>query len=354
MRLPWSRQHDVICPHCLAEFAAGKMRYRDDRGTLYDRPPRRVDGAVDKVCPHCGRTLPLTSGDFPSILIGLAGGRASGKSTYVGTLVHQIRNEVGARFGCTLQALDTETQRRYETEFALPLWEHGHEVQETALNASPLLYEMRFLGAGGSSTARGAVTLAFYDTAGEAFEQMRDISTRTPYLDRVGGLILFIDPLQAPEVREQVTDTGRLPPLVPESRPSRVVTNIASVLRQRGLLEDGRPFRTPVAVTLTKSDVLRDIGLIEPQNRWLDRGEIHDGVFDPELHEGLKQMWEERIRKWAPAAHQAVSVNFQHYAFFGVSATGCSPDEFGNYPEIAPWRVEEPLLWLLWKLGLAA
>ncbi len=37
-------------------------------------------------------------------------------------------------------------------------------------------------------------------------------------------------------------------------------------------------------------------------------------------------------------------------AFFGLSALGCNPDELnGTVPIVAPMRVEDPFLWLLYK-----
>jgi hypothetical protein len=343
---------DVICPHCLAEYTAREMCYRDDLGNIYQKRPRRVDGVLDKVCPECDQNLPLTSGRFPSMLVGLVGARGSGKSTYVGALVHQIRHAVGARFGCTLQALDTATQNRYHSEFSLQLWEQQQEIPPTSDNAAPLLYEMRFHGRD-TRRARGAVTLALYDTAGEAFEQMSDIAMRTPYLDRVSGLVLLIDPLQADEIRDQVMARASLPEQDVERRPLRLVENVASVLRQRGLMHGPRQFQTPVAVTVSKADVLTNLGLVRADEAWNDRDLIHDGSYDPRLHRELSEMWEQRVLEWAPRAHNAIKVNFAETAFFGVTATGCSSDENRRYPEVSPWRVEEPLLWLLHRLGVA-
>ena len=41
------------------------------------------------------------------------------------------------------------------------------------------------------------------------------------------------------------------------------------------------------------------------------------------------------------------------YAFFGVSATGCASNKTTHlYPFVSPWRVEDPLMWLLAELGV--
>jgi hypothetical protein len=48
-----------------------------------------------------------------------------------------------------------------------------------------------------------------------------------------------------------------------------------------------------------------------------------------------------------------VRLGFRTHAFFGVSATGCEIDPATRrYPQVLPWRVEEPLLWLLATFGV--
>jgi hypothetical protein len=125
----------------------------------------------------------------------------------------------------------------------------------------------------------------------------------------------------------------------------------------RGAATDARGrYRIPVAVTITRCDGLLDLGLIPQDSVWA-QGEMHGhqywhGVwFDRQLRTAISHMFEDLIREWAPAAHRAIVENFAHYTFLGVSATGCWPDRNGTFPGITPLRVEEPLLWLLWKNG---
>ncbi|MDQ3917130.1 MAG: hypothetical protein M3348_01390, partial [Acidobacteriota bacterium] len=45
--------------------------------------------------------------------------------------------------------------------------------------------------------------------------------------------------------------------------------------------------------------------------------------------------------------------NFHDYSFFGLSALGSQPDAQGRLSSgVAPFRVEDPLLWILYRLGI--
>jgi hypothetical protein len=338
------------------------MLFRDQNGeTLEARwgifrgliVPDSPDGPLEKVCPNenCERRLPQTAGVYDSMMIGLVGARATGKSHYVAALVEELSSSVSARFNCALMALDGETQRRYDHEFYSRLYLNCQELPPTPPGAAPLLYELRRAPKTRGGRCTG-VTLALYDQAGETFEDMDEIAASSPYLDRVSGLILFIDPLQIETVRQIVGSSVRLPPRDPQARPAKIIDNVVSVLRKHGQVTEGRQFSTPVAMTFTKADVLRDAGLIPDDAAWSDDSMIHDGSYDQELHKATSGIFGQLLLKWAPAAFQGIEVNFEDRAFFGVSATGCASDDQGVYPRIAPWRVEEPVLWLLSRLGV--
>jgi hypothetical protein len=112
------------------------------------------------------------------------------------------------------------------------------------------------------------------------------------------------------------------------------------------------PLSIPVAVALTKCDVLRDAGLIDANRLW-STDKRHIGYFDTEAHEDMVGMMGEYFQRWAPGAYRNIQQRFSRHAFFGVSATGCASDQATRrYKFISPWRVEDPLLWLLAELGV--
>jgi hypothetical protein len=97
---------------------------------------------------------------------------------------------------------------------------------------------------------------------------------------------------------------------------------------------------------------LRDAGLIASNRLWSTDAR-HVGYFDREAHADMTGMMAEHVQAWSPAAYHTVIQRFSRHAFFGVSATGSAPDPVTRrFPHIAPWRVEDPLLWLLAELGV--
>ena len=122
------------------------------------------------------------------------------------------------------------------------------------------------------------------------------------------------------------------------------------MLEKNGALRAGERLDLPVAVVLAKSDALRDQGIM-PETRIWNSKRSHRLALDQTLTNDISGMFGEFLQRFAPDAYSTIVQRFPNHAFFGVSATGCAPDEDG-FPFIAPWRVEDPLLWLLGQLQL--
>jgi hypothetical protein len=196
------------------------------------------------------------------------------------------------------------------------------------------------------------VTLALYDTAGENLDNEATVEQMLKYLRVASGVLFLVDPLQAPAVRDALPGTVGLPNLDQMAEPNVILGRILKLL-DAGKAESGSgPLSAPVAVVLTKCDVLRDAGLIEANRLW-NTDARHVGYFDRAAHDDMTGMMAEYVQRWSPAAYMSVRQRFSRHAFFGVSATGCAPDIVTRrYKYISPWRVEDPLLWQLAELGL--
>ena len=114
---------------------------------------------------------------------------------------------------------------------------------------------------------------------------------------------------------------------------------------------DGNLARIPVAVTLSKCDVLEDLQYFNSNSLWSSDSR-HIGFYDRELHDDMTALITECMRKWCKQAYQTVESNFPRHAFFGVSATGCCSNASNKYKYVSPHRVEEPFLWILSELGV--
>ena len=128
---------------------------------------------------------------------------------------------------------------------------------------------------------------------------------------------------------------------------------------------------TPIAVCLSKSDmksVKEGLGDELYQLIYTDMEGIRgsDGFYLPQfnareynpLQEGLAKYFHEHDI----TLDQSLHTNYTKYAYFAVSALGCPVETRWDEdeermiqcpvgPEIAPRRIEEPLLWLLHELG---
>ena len=361
---------EIICPHprCFEPFPLWDIRFRDSTGNLH--PPHRPlfarlqrvppmfangqDGEklLDKVCPKCEGRLPYTAGEQTDVIIGLVGAKFSGKSHFVATLLDRLEGPVGKAFDASLMHIDDATVTRRTREFQEPLC-HGLELPVTDPDAPPLLYNFTVPVQGNRGSYRH-VTLVLCDTAGENFDKQDDVTERTKFLSYASGLILLVDPLQTTPVRQMLPATVKLPTQM--TAPNVILGRVVQELTKRGLIDVAsrgrqRKLATPVAVAFAKCDTLRDAYVIDPHCLW-SQDIRHEGRYDLSLHNDVNGMFSEYLHQWDLAAWNTIRTHFENFAFFGVSATGCASDEKGRYARIAPWRVEDPLLWLLYQLGI--
>lgn len=363
----------VVCPYCFDQFPVGRMLFDSVTGgeeqpaqySLMDRlmnrpprPPKNKKGKqlVRKLCPNNKHDLPFTAGLQESIVIGVIGAKFSGKSHYIAALIERLSGQVGQDFQAGLVPVTDQTAERYQSEFYEPLFGQGFELPVTSGSPPPLIYDLTFSGPRhGDKTGQSAnrsVTLALYDTAGENLNDPETVRRMVKYLRVASGVIFLVDPLQSPQVRSDVPRTVSLPGIEKNAEPYAIISRVLTELENGKILTSSGPLSTPVAVALTKCDVLRDAGVIEPYRLW-NSDARHVGYFDTRVHDDMNGMMEEYVRRWALQALNTVKARFYRHAFFGVSATGCASDpKTRRYRYISPWRVEDPLLWLLAQLGV--
>jgi GTPase SAR1 family protein len=327
----------MICPRCLEEFS------------LTDAGGQSL---IDGQCPGCGRELPWSTGRQKDLIIGMVGAKYSGKSHYVATLIERLQHQGWRDFcaGCT--HVDDDTKDRYRDEFSLPLYGSKIEVPPTQSNAIPLLYNFRVDGSlWGKREPDRAVTLALYDTAGEDFASAATVERFAKYISQASGLIFLIDPLQIPAIRQLVGAAASLPVPHEFGDPQQILGTVIGELEKRGLISGNRKLDIPVAIVLTKCDVLRDMELIEPDRVW--HSDLHHyRRYDLTLHDDINGFFSQLLARLSPGAYGTIKVSFKNHALFGVSATGCSSDQDGRFPFVSPWRVQDPLLWILYQLGV--
>ncbi len=363
----------VVCPYCFRRFSPGETLFTDYDGadpqrgkwTLWDRvrgrAPRPPVGAhgkplIRKLCPrheHSPRDLPFSAGRQESLLIGLIGARSSGKTHYIASLINRLEKDTGEDFSASLMHSTDDTPDRYRREFEKPLFGERKQLQKTiAAQPSPLIYDLTFDGALWGEERNRAVTLTLYDTAGENLSHARSIEQFVQYIRVASGIIFLVDPLQIDTVRQSVPSTVPLPAFDEGNVPNQILGGVIKVMEGGGVLSKGGALDIPMAVVMTKCDVLGDANLLD-RNRLWQTGFRHKNQFDRQAHDDMDGMMGEYMRQWSGTAYNTVRSRFSRHAFFGASATGCAHDtKTDQYPFVSPWRVEDPLLWILAELGV--
>ncbi|MEV7811152.1 hypothetical protein AB0P05_10470 [Streptomyces flaveolus] len=401
----------VICPYCFTRASAARLPYRclmtpngvrggapcapqpDEtwaafmgpgvppaarmRGPVF-APARRLAGLAGpggsgssvpcpdcgvptpvRVCGSCHSDLPSDYCDQDSRIIALVGAKASGKSTYVAVLRNELDHRVGQVYHASLAAMGQHTQAR-DREMAEDLYERLRlpgATRPAALGFNdPLLYRLSLPRRGllgGSGTRH--TTLVFFDAAGEDLADAEAMDRYTRYLSAADGIILLVDPLQLGSVRDRLPVHDGPPLPVVETSPRQIAADLAAQLRTHGKGRAGGRVTTPIAVAVTKTDMLGP--LLDPHSPLLHNAPHTGGAYDAEdrlaVHEELRAL----LTDWdSGALLRQLEHDFAQLSLFGLSALGAPPPASApaDVPKSGPQpvRVEDPLLWLLSLRGL--
>lgn len=363
---------ELICPYCWQRAKRTKLHLRcpeecQTDAVYFSATAKRCSHGREpssaRFCPHCHNRLEYDYITTKSRIVAMIGSRESGKSTYVGVLIHELRNNVGVAFnGMSAELVGDSSRNRYRELFAGPMYEKGETVPFTnAIRAErrlePLLFMLRFPKARRpmmrGRLMRDRLTTAmmiFYDTSGEDILKEERIGRLGAYLDAADGIIFLVDPLQISSVRRAVGDSTP----VPENAPDQVemIQRLAELLRERRRMAPTKKISTPFAVALAKTDALN--GVI-PDHSALRQPGPHHGVYDDADGQHVHDEARATLSGWADGDNllHTVNNNFSTYRYFGLSALGVPPPSKTQISPsgIHPLRVEDPMLWLLGQFG---
>jgi hypothetical protein len=388
----------LVCPYCFAETTRRRLRFRcagsgagrtggcapeldsvyaEHMGSaagavlppVFDadgRKPRAVHAVCNqlslrRVCPGCHSDLPGDYCDVDSRLVALVGAKNSGKSTFIGVLVHELMNRVGQELGAALNACDDRTSRRYRDDFERLLYQ-DRSVPETTQSAAaglraPLVYRLtvrrrRWLLRRGVS-----LTLVLFDTAGEDLTSEGSTDRHLRYLGVADAIVFLVDPLELPGAAADLRPAAHAmsppgqPPGQPPDDPLDVIRRVTTLLRAR--LARPAPKRLPiaVAVALTKIDAF-DAALMS--NSPLHRDRRRDGRLDLADRGLVQEQVRALLDRWGEGSlDRELAESYRVYGLFGLSALGRMPRGRDIDPAgISPHRVEDPLLWLLHRFHM--
>jgi len=375
----------LLCPYCFSRFTSEQMQFRcvnptGDCPMVLDvelsrfvsdgsppvpkprtfTPPRPFWPGVPrsamcscryetrlKLCPHCHNEWPTGLESTENLIIAVIGAKDVGKSHYIAVLINTLTNDFGVRFRASLNAVDDRTRTRYAAEFRKHVYEEKTAIPTTrAARTYPLIYRLVF-EEGTIYKSLRVVTLVFFDTAGENFTTTNTLNAHNRYMASASGILFLLDPLQIPAVQSRLAGKR----VFPEERtnPIDVVSRTDEVIRNVLGLDIHKRIRIPVALTFSKLDAIREL---LPRGSVAHRDCIHQGVLNLTDQEQMNETMRTHVAQWVGTGlEQLVSQRFAEYAYFGVSALGCAPDEHGRIAGgVAPFRIEDPFLWLLYRM----
>ncbi len=311
-----------------------------------------------RICPTCHSELPYTIGDYKDLIFAVIGTKEAGKSHYISVLINQIMNVVGENFDSNLLPLNDETIKRYREDFYNPIFRKKEIIKATYSARTdssvkiPLVYTLSFMGKGlfGSKKIKDVATIVFFDTAGEDLNAEDIMATENKYIYNSSGIILLLDPLQLPKVRDQLPAGTPLPSENAEI--DDIISRTANLLRKAKKLKQNQIIDIPIALTFSKIDALEP--LLDPSSG-LNYASKHSGSFDISDFETVNSEMEAMAREWnGDNLIRQLIGNFKNHAFFGMTALGCNPHDTQKISGLRSRRVEDPFLWLLWQHKLIA
>lgn len=362
----------VSCPYCWHSFKADQLLlYCSEVCAVGDRLYFTAKESAKGSCPHGRRPLPrrfCPDADCHRALlreyldnegrnVAVIGSAAAGKTTYIGVLLHELQGRVAGHFnGMALDLLGDESRRNYRERFADPLFERGEAVRKTARldvgsNLEPLIFSLKIPTRGRFRNGLQSIISVFYDAAGENVLTAQSMDPLARYLETAGGIVVLIDPLQMPGISRHYgagLPAGTKPRSGTDQR--AVIQRLAELLRESaGKRQD--KLKVPLAVAITKIDVLREsFAADSPLRRMPNHSGHYDEDDGADVHEELRA-W---LEQWyGPEFDNTVNASFTDYRYFGLTALGAPPRDDVRLATsgVHPYRVEDPMLWLLAQFG---
>jgi hypothetical protein len=307
--------------------------------------------SITRLCPNCHYELPHDIGQIDQRIIAIIGGRDTGKTHYIAALITRLKYEIGKNFDFTIQTLDDSTQERWERDFHTPLFVQRTVLQPTQPAAidpqvkAPLIFRLTWR----HTNIGRALNICFFDSAGEDLASFATMSTHNRYICRADGIIFLLDPLQIPSIRQQLPAI-LLPPDDPRASPERIVVLLRKLFETQKQLRATQSAKVPVAFTLSKTDAI--LPLLDSSSA-LRRPAEHPGYIDLDDIRGVSTEIDNYLRMWINTNFSNfIDASFATYHYFGVSSLGGQPDQQNRLSTVSPQRVEDPFLWILYKLGL--
>lgn len=311
-----------------------------------------------RACPVCHTPLSAAFAESRSPLVGVVGGKGAGKSVYLSVLHHELNTAVARTFDADIRPFGDQqgglsSPRQWLEDYEEALFNKGQLFESTESAAggqrAPVVIQWRQPRRKLGRETLGTTVLSFYDAAGEDMNSQDRVHTQA-YLGVADGLVLLLDPWQLPGASERIA--------VPENEvreaapPLEVLGRITELLRTTHKVKDTRKIKVPLAVVFAKMDAFYSV--LGPHHPLWTRPPAlpsYNETVGADTHEQVRALLHEY---GADGIDRLLERNYSRFRYFAVSALGAAPDYAAKQVDkggVRPFRVEEPLLWLLSDFG---
>jgi GTPase SAR1 family protein len=374
----------VQCPFCFEVYYPGECAIWSsvNNKELVEAPkqswkkafrriaPIRLSGKKEYVyelaqrkCPHCGELLP-TNMDDPRVenyIIAIVGAAAAGKSHYIAAAIRELREQAQHLVGYTELTADRTTQKEYLDNYYGPLFREKRHIPYNRPTfdptRKPLVYRMTLPVPGPEPIVRN-VNLFLYDAAGEQIVNENQAVRYSRYLLHASAIIFLADPQKMDGIVRNLPFHLRPAPPGPNDpqgvdKAMDVLNNVLGLITRMKGLAPGTPLSLPIAVTVSKSDILKSLSGLANQPYFIRKAPpyyqktalLNDlQVVNREVYNFLQKFGDEPLLY----VHQRSTA----VGYFAISATGYPKQPDNTYPAVEPVRCLDPLLWILWRLGI--
>jgi len=333
----------VLDPDHFGEVSKGYYR-----GVLSSLKDDYNNVTSKRICPFCHNDIPQSAGFAPSTIISVVGATQSGKSVFLTSLIHTLKTVTPHNFPIFCTPINNEMGRKFKLEYEDPLINDGLLLEPTQKEKQqePLIFTFSF-----ADGEKPEINLAFFDVAGEGIVDTAYMDIYAAHIRNSSGILFLVDPLQFRSVGRKIMLKNDLDyDLRFADEPAEVLSGLVEdyIYKQGGGISD-----IPTAVVLTKTDLLenlQDDGEYVRKNSHLFKNYTHKGYFNVSEFYNIDGETDEFIALVDPNFRNALKRRFYNLGFFAVSALGSKPDG-QRVASFAPVRVDEPLLWILYRLG---
>ena len=286
--------------------------------------------SIDRYCPHCFEPLHKEAGKLEDSLIVTLGPTGSGKSEYLRSLGACLgKNFAFRRILFDKSLKNPEKNKIPEKGFRFP-----PEVRVLTIEQESKSIEC---------------TVAFFDYGGE----LKSLNVEDfIFLKHCSALILTCDPLYNEVVLEMLLNheeyksfyplmSKRLDLVMGRENPSKSILD--KVLEYTKAMN----IKIPIAIVITKSDLLRHPEIFDPKDSAFQKVHIDHGEFRVEEKVLQAAKWYMKEFEWEMyALLQTIQKGGNPVCYFVTSALG-QPPQKGEIVQRTPSRVIDPFWWCL-------